>query len=187
MRSYQPRLTDMSQKLILHGVLEKLISAFTQFIIDIIAFLERGIILHLMKCIQHTKIKQQKKLICKIPSLGHLELQMELPFNFQATSQPIYSVKMCPGDFFWRLVNQGSQIANYDQSPVSAGGCPTLENNSPVEFYLYIGDYITEALLRIGEVLDRLTLVVTRNDGDTEHFSVGGPYGGAFDATPDPK
>ena len=38
--------------------------------------------------------------------------------------------------------------------------------------------------MRTGYVLDRLTLVVTRNDENHEVFSVGGPYGNAADATP---
>jgi len=105
-------------------------------------------------------------------------------FDFQASIGPFQSLKMCPGNFVQRLVNQGLEIVKEDGSTDSAGDCPTLEYNPPVEFDLHLGDYVTEALVRTGYVLDRLTLVVTRNDENHEVFSVGGPYGNAADATP---
>jgi len=111
------------------------------------------------------------------------EFQQQQPGNFQ----PIESLKMCPGDWEHRLVCQGLEIAIFGAANNSAGSCPTLKHHHPVEIHLHLGDYITEALLRIGYVLDRLTLVETRNDKNHEVFSVGGPYGNAFDATPDPK
>jgi len=110
------------------------------------------------------------------------------PFDFQAAIGPFLSLKMCPGNFVHRLVCQGLEMVKLegvsDTETVSAGDCPTLENNPPVEFDLHLGDYVTEALVRTGYVLDRLTLVVTRNDGNHDYPSVGGPYGAPADATP---
>jgi len=111
------------------------------------------------------------------------------PFDFEAAIGPFLSLKMCPGNFVHRLVNQGLEMVKLegvsDTETVSAGDCPTnLTYNQPKEFHLHLGDYVTEALVRTGYVLDRLTLVVTRNDGNHEGFSVGGPYGAPADATP---
>merc|ERR1711973_63404 len=123
------------------------------------------------------------------------------PHEMYPTSEPVMQnvftgpfgtsglLNMSPGNFVHRLVNQGLEMVKLegvsDTETVSAGDCPTnLTYNQPKEFHLHLGDYVTEALVRTGYVLDRLTLVVTRNDGNHEGFSVGGPYGAPADATP---
>jgi len=113
-------------------------------------------------------------------------------WDFNAKISPLLSWKMCPGNYDDRLVNQGLVVTKLDGSTESAGDCPNPSVDfhfPPKEFSLGLNDFITEALVRTGDVLDRLTFKVTKNDGYHEvHevFTVGGPFGSGHDPTPKP-
>jgi len=108
------------------------------------------------------------------------------PFDLGAI-QPIKSWKLCPGNFLYRVVAQGIIITKFDGALAEAGDCTPPDGFDPVEFDLGLGDYITDAWGRAAVVLDKLVLIVTPHEGDPIEHSVGGPYGNAFYATPDPS
>jgi len=112
------------------------------------------------------------------------------PFDFDAKFDPIQSWKICPGDFINRVVAQGIIITKLYgvTTNTAAGDCNVIPDIPAVEFDLGLGEHITEAFGRTGSVLDKLTFVVTPYEGEPQSvYSVGGPYGSAFYATPDPS
>jgi len=113
------------------------------------------------------------------------------PFDFDAEFDPILSWKMCPGDFIHRVVAQGLIITKLYgvTTDTTAGDCVVLPKIPATEFDLGLGDYITEAFGRTGSVLDKLTFIVTPYEDTLDPIvhSVGGPFGTAFYATPDPS
>jgi len=108
-------------------------------------------------------------------------------FDFGTTYNPVKSWKICPGNFAYRPVAQGIIITKLDGELAEAGDCTPPPGFDPTEFDLGLGDYITDAWGRAAVVLDKLILIVTPHEGDPIEHSVGGPYGNAFYATPDPS
>jgi len=110
-------------------------------------------------------------------------------FDFGTTYNPVKSWKLCPGNFAYRPVAQGIIVTKLDGELAEAGDCTPPPGFDNVEFDLGLGDFITEAFGRAAEVLDKLTFIVTPHDEDepSKPYSVGGPFGTAFYATPDPS
>merc|ERR1712179_79755 len=115
--------------------------------------------------------------------------------NFSAGSgyDPIYSLKLFPEVYLYRLVLGGFILKTYPPNApdhiYKAGSTDTLPWVEPTYIYLKIGEGITEAFGRYGTVIDQLTVGVTPSDSQVppRFYTVGGFNGaGLFDATPPP-
>ena len=80
----------------------------------------------------------------------------------------------------------GFNLVVFPYKKFTAGNTEILNYPSPTQIYLAAGEGITEAFGRYGEVIDQLTFRVTPLDphANPRQYTVGGPNGGAFDATP---